>query len=43
MRIMMYKLKFIFMEIKARIFSIAIAMVKNINEDIDKKNKTWYD
>jgi len=31
------------MEIKARIFSIAIAMVKDINGDIDKKNKTWYD
>jgi len=40
---MTYKLKFIFMKIKARIFSIAIAMVKSINEDIDKKNKTWYD
>ena len=42
MRIATYKLKFIFMEIKTTIFSIALAMVKNINEDIDKKNKTWY-
>ena len=43
MSIMSYKLKFIFVENKAKNFSIALAMVKNFNEVIGKNNKTWYD
>jgi hypothetical protein len=42
MSIMTDKVKLIFVESKAKFFSIVVAMVKNINEAIDKKNKTWY-
>ena len=43
MYIVMYKLKHIFFESKAKYFSIAIASVKYFNETIGKKNKTGYD
>jgi len=32
----------VFVKGEAKIFSIAVAMVKIVNAAIDKKNKSWY-